>query len=134
MGNPHLEKKRTTTDTNTAGGDNSNSVKGRAIITRDVLSATVDATGKVSYDAIVTGGTNADKKVYSKHSDLRGCKPSQEEIALPSQEEELSTAERTQRALNALISNKVAMDKPTGSAMAAAAAIAGRFIDWREIA
>ncbi|EED95972.1 predicted protein [Thalassiosira pseudonana CCMP1335] len=106
MGNPHLEKRR-------GGG-------GRAIVTRDVLSASVDASGKVSYDAIVTGGTNADKKVYAKHSDLRGCQPSEREIALPSAEDELSTAERTQRALASLISTKVAADKPTGSAITAA--------------
>ena len=123
MGNPHLAK-RNNTSSSAGGGqssnNNSNAPGGRAIITRDVLSAQVDSTGKVSYDAIVTGGTNADKKVYSKHSDLRGCKPSGEEIALPSQEEEASTAERTQRALAALISTKVAMDKPTGSAITAA--------------
>ncbi|KAL7495191.1 hypothetical protein ACHAWT_007748 [Skeletonema menzelii] len=124
MGNPHLAKRNNTSSSVGGGGqasnNNSSAPGGRAIITRDVLSAQVDSTGKVSYDAIVTGGTNADKKVYSKHSDLRGCKPSGEEIALPSQEEEASTAERTQRALAALISTKVAMDKPTGSAITAA--------------
>ena len=125
MGNPHLEKRNGAatvsngSDNNGTGGGNNNS-KSRAIITRDVLSATVDATGKVSYDAIVTGGTNADKKVYAKHSDLRGCQPSQEDIALPTEEDEASTAERTQRALASLLSTKVAMDKPTGSAIAAA--------------
>ncbi|KAL3796537.1 hypothetical protein ACHAW5_004439 [Stephanodiscus triporus] len=124
MGNPHLEKRGGGAAAGNGGdsGNNiiSNSVKGRAIVTRDVLSATVDANGKVSYDAIVTGGTNADKKVYSKHSDLRGFQPSQEDIALPTPEDEASTAERTQRALSALISTKVAMDKPTGSAITAA--------------
>lgn len=119
LGNPHLDTKSGGSSTDEASS-NTSTVKGRAIITRDVLSATVDATGKVSYDAIVTGGTNSDKKVYSKHSDLRGCQPSQEEIALPSSEEQLSTAERTQRALSALISTKVALDKPTGSAITAA--------------
>ncbi|KAL3809943.1 hypothetical protein ACHAXA_011385 [Cyclostephanos tholiformis] len=125
MGNPHLEKRGGGAAGAGNGGDAvsdivSNSVKGRAIISRDVLAATVDANGKVSYDAIVTGGTNADKKVYSKHSDLRGCQPSQDDIALPTPEDEASTAERTQRALSALISSKVAMDKPTGSAITAA--------------
>jgi len=121
MGNPHLQKKRGAVGTGGGGGGaDSNDPKGRAIVTKDVLSATVDATGKVSYDAIVTAGTNADKKVYSKHSDLRGCQPSQEDLALPSEEDAASTAARTQRALSALISSKVAMDKPTGSAMTAA--------------
>eukprot|EP01082_Thalassiosira_pseudonana_P000843 g1277.t1 g1277 contig10:1757171-1759087(+) len=119
MGNPHLEKRRGGV---AADGDSGGNARqgGRAIVTRDVLSASVDASGKVSYDAIVTGGTNADKKVYAKHSDLRGCQPSEREIALPSAEDELSTAERTQRALASLISTKVAADKPTGSAITAA--------------
>ena len=38
---------------------------------------------------------------------------------MPSKEDELSTAERTQRALASLISSKVAADKPTGSAITA---------------
>ena len=116
LGNPHIKKQ------SSSGGasDLNNNPKGRAIITKDVLSATVDANGKVSYDAIVTGGTNANKKVYAKHSDLRGFQPTQEDIALPTKDDELSTAERTQRALASLISSKVAMDKPTGSAITAA--------------
>lgn len=116
LGNPHIKKQ------SSGGGasDLNNNPKGRAIITKDVLSATVDANGKVSYDAIVTGGTNANKKVYAKHSDLRGFQPTQEDIALPTKDDELSTAERTQRALASLISSKVAMDKPTGSAITAA--------------
>jgi len=116
LGNPHLEKKRGNASAS-GGGKGGGAL---AITTKDVLSATVDASGKVSYDAIVTGGTNADKKVYSKHSDLRGCQPSQEDIALPSTELAQSTLERTQRALSALVSSKVAMDKPTGSAITAA--------------
>ena len=119
LGNPHIAK-RSGGGASTDNNNNNNKPRGRAIITKDVLSATVDASGKVSYDAIVTGGTNANKKVYAKHSDLRGCQPSQDEIALPSQDDELSTAERTQRALASLISAKVAADKPTGSAITAA--------------
>lgn len=122
MGNPHLEKRGSAAagGGKGGGGGEMNNSKALAITTKDVLSATVDASGKVSYDAIVTGGTNADKKVYSKHSDLRGCQPSQEDIALPSEEDAASTMERTQRALSSLVSAKVAMDKPTGSAITAA--------------
>ncbi|KAL3782532.1 hypothetical protein HJC23_005206 [Cyclotella cryptica] len=114
MGNPHLPRG------GAVSGDGNAAPTSRAIITRDVLSATVDSSGKVSYDAIVTGGTNADKKVYTKHSDLRGCAPNESDLALPTEEETLSTAERTQRALNSLISTKVSSDKPTGDAISAA--------------
>ena len=66
IGNPHLAKRNNASSSvggGAASNNNSSAPSGRAIITRDVLSAQVDATGKVSYDAIVTGGTNKDKKV-----------------------------------------------------------------------
>ncbi|KAL7512879.1 hypothetical protein ACHAXN_012677 [Cyclotella atomus] len=108
MGNPHLS------------ANNNSSNNSRAIVSRDVLSATVDSEGKVSYDAIVTGGTNTSKKVYAKHSDLRGCVPTSTEVALPSEEEALTTAERTQRAIDSLLSSKISSSKPTGDAITAA--------------
>lgn len=120
MGNPHLEKRSNATPTAGGKGGGAPRPGSHAIITRDVLSATVDATGKVSYDAIVTGGTNSDKKVYSKHADLRGCQPSQADLALPSEADAAAAAARTQSALATLLSSKVAADKPTGSAMTAA--------------
>ncbi|KAL7527419.1 hypothetical protein ACHAWF_002167 [Thalassiosira exigua] len=126
MGNPHLARRGGAGAGGGGGAGDvaeknwSNPQGGRAIVTKDVLSATVDETGKVSYDAIVTQGTNADKKVYTKHSDLRGCRPTEEEVALPTAEEEADAAEKTKRALAGLLSAKVAADKPTGSAITAA--------------
>ncbi|EJK65582.1 hypothetical protein THAOC_13538, partial [Thalassiosira oceanica] len=116
MGNPHLAAKAK----GTGLAEAASFPKGRQIVTKDVLSASVDESGKVSYDAIVTGGTNADKKVYSRHADLRGFQPTREEVAPPTEDEEAATAARTQRALSSLLSTKVALDKPTGSAITAA--------------
>ena len=87
----------------------------------EVLNVSIDASGEVSYDAVVTGGTNADKKVYTRHSDLSGSEPSPEDVSLPTDEEARRTAERTMAALGAVVQAKEAMDRPTGSAMIQAA-------------
>jgi SNW domain-containing protein 1 len=78
----------------------------------------IDKDGEVSYDAIVKGGTNADKKVYSRHEDLRGGPANAEDIALPTEEEEQAEIARTQAAFSAMVSKSTAMDKASGSAMA----------------
>ena len=110
MGNPH---NKSLTSSQTAGSVSVNS---------HLLTVQTDADGKVSYDGVVTGGTNADKKVYTKHSDIvplakNGDLPSGESIALPSEEETNSTKDRTQAALQALISSQIESAKPTGSAI-----------------
>eukprot|EP00549_Striatella_unipunctata_P004316 CAMPEP_0118688070 /NCGR_PEP_ID=MMETSP0800-20121206/8723_1 /TAXON_ID=210618 ORGANISM="Striatella unipunctata, Strain CCMP2910" /NCGR_SAMPLE_ID=MMETSP0800 /ASSEMBLY_ACC=CAM_ASM_000638 /LENGTH=480 /DNA_ID=CAMNT_0006585303 /DNA_START=128 /DNA_END=1570 /DNA_ORIENTATION=- len=84
-----------------------------------IVNVEVDQAGKVSYDAIVKGGTNSDKLVYSKLSDRKSRDPI--DISLPTEQEEQETAARTGAALMALVSSKVALDKPTGSAMIQAA-------------
>lgn len=117
MGNPHLKKKNN--DTVTTGSDDSaltTSSNSRAIINVEI-----GKDGKVSYDAIVKGGTNSDKIVYSKLEDMKGIKPKEADIALPTAEEEQEEASRTQAALMSLLSAKTALDKPSGSAMINAA-------------
>mmetsp|Transcript_27909 Transcript_27909/g.57988 ORF Transcript_27909/g.57988 Transcript_27909/m.57988 type:complete len:659 (-) Transcript_27909:40-2016(-) len=121
MGNPHLQKRAAATSNGTTTTTSSTATPaGRAITTRDVLAAQTDSTGRTSYDSLVTSGTNATRTVYTRHSDLRGFRPTPSEIANPTPEEEADTASRTQRALASLVSAKVSLDKPTGSAIAAA--------------
>ena len=112
MGNPHV-KKAPTTDSKETGAI----VRGSQSASRAIVNAEVDADGQVSYDAIVKGGTNSDKKVYSRLEDMKSREAKAEDIALPSEEEEKAEAERTQAALQALISSKTALDKPKGSAI-----------------
>ena len=52
MGNPHLKKKASATN-------------GFQSTSRAIVNVEVDKDGEISYDAIVKGGTNSDKKVYS---------------------------------------------------------------------
>jgi SNW domain-containing protein 1 len=99
MGNPHVKKK--------SGGTTS----------RAIVNVQVDETGEVSYDAIVKGGTNADKKVFSRLEDIKGGKAKAEDVALPSPDDEQETASRTQLALQKLLSDKMALNKPSGTAM-----------------
>lgn len=98
MGNPHLKKKTTTTS-------------------RAIVNVEIDETGEVSYDAIVKTGTNSDKTVYSRLEDMQAKEAKVEDIALPSTTDEQETALRTQEALQKLLADKTALDKPSGSAM-----------------
>ena len=110
MGNPHLKKK-----TGAAAGGTT--AAGGQPISRAIVNVEVDKNGEISYDAIVKGGTNADKTVYSRYEDLRGGEAKAEDVALPTEEEESETADRTQAALQKLISAKTALNKPSGSAI-----------------
>ena len=131
MGNPHLAKKRAGAANSGAGGAggtggnanaaNANAPSGRVSTSNALVNVQIDSIGEISYDALVTGGTNADKTVYARHSDLRGHNPAQEDIALPTDDEERRTAERTMAALGVITSQKTEMAKPTGSAMVQAA-------------
>ena len=104
MGNPHLKKK-------------AQSVGGFQTTSRAIVNVEIDKDGEVSYDAIVKGGTNSDKKVYSRYEDLRGGEAKEEDVALPTEDEEQEAANKTQLALQKLLNDKNAMKNPSGSAM-----------------
>jgi SNW domain-containing protein 1 len=101
MGNPHFKKK-------TGAG---------ASTSRAIVNVEVDKSGEISYDAIVKGGTNSDKKVYSRYEDLRGGEAKAEDVALPTEDEEQSTTDKTQLALAKLLAKKTALNNPSGSAI-----------------
>jgi len=98
MGNPHKEQ--------------SQSQQSQAIVNVEI-----DKDGEVSYDAIVKGGTNSDKIVYTTLQDVRGGDPKDEDVVLPTDQEVESTTAKTQAALQSLLQTKIAMDRPTGSAI-----------------
>ena len=104
MGNPHLKSKKS----GTSGG---------ASTSRAIVNVEVDKDGEISYDAIIKGGTNSDKTVYSRYEHLRGGEAKAEDVALPSAEEEAATANKTQLALQKLLADKTALNKPSGSAI-----------------
>lgn len=104
MGNPHLKKKASATN-------------GFQSTSRAIVNVEVDKDGEISYDAIVKGGTNSDKKVYSRYEDLRGGEAKAEDVALPTEDEEKSTADKTNAALQKLLAGKNALNNPSGSAM-----------------
>ena len=115
MGNPHLKKRGAAATTTTTGATNNNG--GVQPISRAIVNVEVDKNGEISYDAIVKGGTNSDKIVYSRYEDLRGGEAKPEDVALPTEEEETETASRTQAALQKILAQKTALNKPSGSAM-----------------
>ena len=114
MGNPHVKKKAPPP----ADAGKESAVRGaHSTTSKAIINVEVDANGEVSYDAIVKSGTNSDKKVYSRLEDMQGGKAKAEDIALPTEEEEKAEAEKTQAALQALLTSKTALDKPKGSAI-----------------
>lgn len=134
MGNPHLQKRnfgsdeKPKLDKNRKPIKNGQSKPGNQLVVGSSVSTTqaianvqIDAQGNKDYTALIKGGTNTDKKVYAHHRDLKGYTPSEEEIVLPSQTEEQDTAAKTQAAIDALLSNKIAMSKPSGTALENAA-------------
>jgi SNW domain-containing protein 1 len=98
MGNPHLKKKASSAS-------------------KAIVNVEIDEKGEVSYDAIVKSGTNSDKKVYSRLEDMQAREAKEEDITLPSADDEQATAQRTQAALEKLLADKTALNKPSGSAM-----------------
>jgi SNW domain-containing protein 1 len=105
MGNPHLKKSIGST------------AAGAQTTSKAIVSVQVDKDGEVSYDAIVKGGTNSDKTVYTRYEDLAIKEAKEEDIALPTPDEEEATTARTQAALNLLLSKHTALDKPSGTAI-----------------
>lgn len=89
--------------------------------TRAIVNVQINADGSKDFTSLVKGGTNKGTKVYAKYSDLKGYKPTETELALPTEEETRSTTEKTALALQNIISDKVAMLKPSGSAIQNAA-------------
>lgn len=135
MGNPHLNKRNSAASASANGNGKKFDKDGNPIrqpknqlaigssssTTRAIANVQIDADGNKDYTSLIKGGSNADKKVYAHHTDLRGYNPSEEEVALPSKKEEEEAAASTQRAMEALLSNKIAMSKPSGTALANAA-------------
>lgn len=134
MGNPHLNRRRmgmenhqSTATTNTNSSTPSNNSRQLALIgsststTKAIANVQIDAQGNKDFTSLIRGGTNADKTVYAHHRDVKGYTPTEDEIALPTLEEQQDTAAKTQAALDAMLSSKVAMDKASGSALINAA-------------
>lgn len=141
MGNPHLNKRNANAngdapkkDKNgklirgSAGNNNNNNnhndrlaLGSSTSTTQAIANVQIDASGRKDYSSLIKGGTNANKTVYAHHRDLKGYNPSEEEVSLPTQEEQSETAAKTQAAIDALLNNKIAMSKPSGTALANAA-------------
>ena len=134
MGNPHLHKRNNSNNNNNNSkyDKNGNPIRqpknqlavgigSSSSTTRAIATVQIDAAGNKDYTSLIKGGTNADKKVFAHHTDLRGYNPTSEEVALPSKQEEEEAALATQRAMDAVLTTKIAMSKPSGTALANAA-------------
>ena len=114
MGNPNRKK---------TGAGAGNKQQQRAIVNVEV-----DASGKTSYDSIVRGGTNSDKKVYTSLRDMKASRNNLE-VDMPTNEEEEAAAEKTRMALQLITDSKVAKAKPASAAAVSAATASTRAED-----
>ncbi len=73
----------------------------------------VDENGTIKTDMIVKQGTNSNKIVHAHFNDLKEKRLSAEELAAPSEQEELETTERTRLALEAIVEGKIKSAKPS---------------------
>jgi SNW domain-containing protein 1 len=80
--------------------------------------------GSIRTDMIVKQGSNKNKIVQSQLSDIKEKKATLEEIALPTEDEEQKTAEKTKAALEKLLEGKIKSAKPTANIIATSNAIA----------
>lgn len=79
------------------------------------LALTVDAQGKVQYDALLRQGKGDGKIVYSSLKDIMpvDVNADQERRTLPDEEKVKETTEKTKAALEAIVQGKVASSQPT---------------------
>lgn len=76
------------------------------------LTQTLDAEGKVRYDAIARQGHASDRIVYSKLRDMAPKTVDEESMRKPSEEEVEETKKRTEEALGLMVEEKLAAAAP----------------------
>jgi SNW domain-containing protein 1 len=78
-----------------------------------VIAVNVDEKGQVSYDALVKMGGNKNKLVQTSLEDIKEKTATKEAIAMPDENEEQATIDRTRVALEALLDSKIKSSKPS---------------------
>ncbi|KAG5189007.1 SKIP/SNW domain-containing protein [Tribonema minus] len=79
-----------------------------------IVAVDVDASGKVKHDAIVKQGTNRDKLVQTQLNNVKEKAGDTDKLAVPTEDEEIATAERTRLALEKIVGVKVTSATPAG--------------------
>jgi len=77
-----------------------------------LVAVSVGADGTVDHTAIVKQGSNRDKTVFSKFTDLVEKEFDEDDLERPSEEEELKTAAKTRAAMEQLVTGKIAAAHP----------------------
>ena len=89
-------------------------VKSSAVVTVDV-----GKDGEVNYDSIVKQGSNRDKIVHTGIDALKEKEGDRDAQAMPREEEENETADKTKAALETLLNGKIAKAKPNNASAVA---------------
>ncbi len=78
-----------------------------------IVCVDVDDKGQIRYDAIVKQGNNKEKLIQTSLGDIKEKKADADLVSLPTEDEELETAERTKRALEQILEGKIKQAKPS---------------------
>eukprot|EP01041_Mallomonas_annulata_P011667 gene11667-24437_t len=78
-----------------------------------VVAVDLDEKGQVRFDAIVKQGVNKDKLIKTSLEDMKGSEGVETLLTMPEVDEEQETAERTRKALEALLDGKIMKAKPS---------------------
>jgi SNW domain-containing protein 1 len=81
--------------------------KKKAVTSTSVVPLTLDSTGKIKYDALITQGQTPGKTVFSKFTDLVEKHVEESELSRPSEEEVAETTAKTRAALESLVNGKI---------------------------
>ncbi|KAG0579931.1 hypothetical protein KC19_4G135800 [Ceratodon purpureus] len=77
-----------------------------------IIPVSVDAQGKIAFDAVVKQAENARKNVFSQHSDLVPKVPTEVSTEKPTEEEAEMTTERTKAALEKILEGRLSAAQP----------------------
>lgn len=82
-----------------------------------IRSSTIEPNGQMDYTSLITSGTNSDKKVFANYESMKPSSSSNEDLSIPSTREISDTVARTSLAIQSLLSSKITLSKPLGSAL-----------------
>jgi len=81
--------------------------------TQALIPVQVNEKGTIKTDMLVKQGSNKNRIVQTSLADMKEKQVSKDDVALPTEDEEAATAERTRLALQAITEGKIKAAKPT---------------------
>jgi SNW domain-containing protein 1 len=81
--------------------------------TQALIPVQVNDKGTIKTDMLVKQGSNKNRIVQTSLADMKEKELTKDDVALPTEDEEAATAERTRQALQSIVEGKIKSAKPT---------------------